>query len=236
MNGPCSHSHCSKLDLKTFVPSFEHIIYRTINGSLFRAHSVTFWSQLWRDECAWWAWMLCSWVWAGGWWQRVPGHKSHDRKGIFVWPRCSLDTLPWHPVCRLIHYAWAIYLKSWASCQKLEWVSLAKCAFCGFSGRIEAQHFEALKRHKVKAILGEATELKMIVVQIFYNRRSDKASRIFSFKHLRHRFWVAIFTFSLLPVSSILTDCCGQHSRASLLPWDVAQLLLQDYNNLCLEA
>lgn len=42
--------------------------------------------------------MLRSWVWAGRWWQRVPGHKSHGRKGIFVWPRCSLDALPSHPV------------------------------------------------------------------------------------------------------------------------------------------
>lgn len=42
--------------------------------------------------------MLRSWVRAGRWWQRVPGHKSHGRKGIFVWPRCSLDALPTHPV------------------------------------------------------------------------------------------------------------------------------------------
>lgn len=28
----------------------------------------------------------------------VPGHKSHGRKGIFVWPRCCLDKVPSHPV------------------------------------------------------------------------------------------------------------------------------------------
>lgn len=124
---------------KPFVHSFQPIINNIIKSSLCPRGQCHFLeSTLTRRMSVWRAWMLCSWVWAWCRWQRVPGHKSHGRKGIFVWPRCSLDALPSHPVrAHSLCMSRTFKIMSFLSNARKGRTGQV-CFFCGFRERMGA--------------------------------------------------------------------------------------------------
>lgn len=143
-NRPQSQT-CSK---KTFVHSLQAIINNPIKSSLcasgqchFLESTLTRWMRVVSSEC----------VAAGC----EPGAGDSGYQGTNpMAERASLfgPGAPWmhcpHILCSLVNYAWAVHLKSWASCQKPERAGLAKSPFffVAWEGEWKRNIFTALKR------------------------------------------------------------------------------------------